>query len=60
MKNKLAFIGGSGLYEIEDFNNIEKIKTETPWGIPSDNIIKTNVKEKEFFFLSRHGIVRSL
>ena len=55
MKNKLAFIGGSGLYEIEDFNNIEKIKIETPWGIPSDNIIKTKVKEKEFFFLSRHG-----
>ena len=55
MKNKLAFIGGSGLYEIEDFNNIEEIKIETPWGIPSDNIIKMHIKEKEFFFLSRHG-----
>ena len=55
MKNKLAFIGGSGLYEIEDFSNIEEIKIETPWGIPSDNIIKMYIKEKEFFFLSRHG-----
>ena len=55
MKNKLAFIGGSGLYEIEDFNNIEEIIIETPWGIPSDNIIKMYIKEKEFFFLSRHG-----
>ena len=55
MKNKLAFIGGSGLYEIEDINNIEEIKIETPWGIPSDNIIKMYIKEKEFFFLSRHG-----
>ena len=44
MKNKLAFIGGSGLYEIEDFNNIEEIKIETPWGIPSDNIIKMYIK----------------
>ena len=40
-------------FKIEDFN--EEIKIETPWGIPSDNIIKTNIKEKEFFFLSRHG-----
>ena len=55
MKNKWPFKGGSGLYEIEDFNNIEEIKIETPWGIPSDNIIKMYIKEKEFFFLSRHG-----
>ena len=33
----------------------KKLKIETPWGIPSDNIIKMYIKEKEFFFLSRHG-----
>ena len=55
MTNKLAFIGGSGLYEIEDFDSIEKINIETPWGYPSDNIIKINFNNKELYFLSRHG-----
>ena len=40
MINKLAFIGGSGLYEIEDFDSIEKINIETPWGYPSEDIVK--------------------
>ena len=55
MKNKLAFIGGSGLYEINDFDNIEKLKIETPWGYSSEDIIKIIINEKELFFLSRHG-----
>ena len=55
MKNKLAFIGGSGLYEINDFDNIEKLKIETPWGYCSEDIIKIIINEKELFFLSRHG-----
>ena len=55
MKNKLAFIGGSGLYEINDFDNIEKLKIETPWGYSSEEIIKIIIDKKELFFLSRHA-----
>ena len=55
MINKLAFIGGSGLYEIEDFDSIEKINIETPWGYPSEDIVKINFNNKELYFLSRHG-----
>ena len=55
MKNKLAFIGGSGLYEINDFDNIEKLKIETPWGYSSEDIIKIIIDKKELFFLSRHA-----
>jgi len=55
MTNKLAFIGGSGLYEIEDFDSIEKINIETPWGYPSEDIVKISFNNKELYFLSRHG-----
>ena len=53
--NKLAIIGGSGLYDVEEFKVREFIKVETPWGKPSDQILKTKYKDKEIFFLPRHG-----
>ena len=48
--NKLAIIGGSGLYDIEEFKDRELIDLNTPWGRPSDQILKTNFKNKEVFF----------
>jgi len=53
--NKLAFIGGSGLYDMEEFKDRELIDLNTPWGKPSDKILKTNYNSKEIFFLPRHG-----
>ena len=53
--NKLAIIGGSGLYDIEEFKDRELIDLNTPWGKPSDNILKTKYNNKEVFFLPRHG-----
>ncbi len=53
--NKLAIIGGSGLYDVEEFKNRELIDLDTPWGKPSDQILKTNYNSKEVFFLPRHG-----
>ena len=50
MTNKLGIIGGSGLYDIEEFKNRELIDCSTPWGKPSDQILKTNYKNKEVFF----------
>ena len=41
--NKLAIIGGSGLYDVEEFTNREFLKVNTPWGKPSDEILKTKV-----------------
>ena len=55
MTNKLAIIGGSGLYDIEEFKERELINIKTPWGSPSDQILKTVFKKKEVFFLPRHG-----
>ena len=53
--NKLAIIGGSGLYDIEEFKKREFIETDTSWGKPSDQILKTIYNNKEVFFLPRHG-----
>ena len=48
--NKLAIIGGSGLYDVEEFKDRELIELNTPWGKPSDQILKTNIKIKKFIF----------
>ena len=53
--NKLAIIGGSGLYDVEEFKERELITLNTPWGKPSDQILKTNYNTKEVYFLPRHG-----
>ena len=53
--NKLAIIGGSGLYDVEEFTNRELLEINTPWGEPSDKILKTNYNNKELYFLPRHG-----
>ena len=55
INNKLAIIGGSGLYDINEFKERELLKLETPWGKPSDEILKTKYNDKEIFFLPRHG-----
>ena len=53
--NKLAIIGGSGLYDVEDFKNRKFIKIDTPWGKPSDDILQTKYNNKQIYFLPRHG-----
>jgi len=53
--SKLAIIGGSGLYNVEEFKDREYIKIDTPWGKPSDDILKTKFNDKEIYFLPRHG-----
>ena len=50
--NKLAIIGGSGLYDVEEFRNRELLDLDTPWGKPSDKILKTNFMNKEVFFFT--------
>ena len=55
MTNKLAIIGGSGLYDVEEFSDRELIDCNTPWGKPSDKILKTSFNNKEVYFLPRHG-----
>ena len=53
--NKLAIIGGSGLYDVEEFKERETLDLNTPWGKPSDLILKAKYNNKEIYFLPRHG-----
>ena len=55
MTNKLGIIGGSGLYDIEEFKDKEELEINTPWGKPSDKILKINYINKEVYFIPRHG-----
>ena len=55
MTNKLGIIGGSGLYDVEEFKDKKYIDCKTPWGKPSDQILKIIYQDKEVFFLPRHG-----
>mgnify|MGYP000529987493 CR=1 FL=1 len=54
-KNKLAIIGGSGLYEIEGLESPKWKSITTPWGKPSDEILSFKYKGKEVCFLPRHA-----
>ena len=53
--NKLAIIGGSGLYDVEEFEERELLDVKTPWGKTSDQILKTQYNNKDVYFLPRHG-----
>ena len=55
MTNKLAIIGGSGLYDVEEFKDREFLDIKSSWGNTSDKILKTTFNEKEVYFLPRHG-----
>src|SRR5580693_8862941 len=49
----IAVIGGSGFYEF--LENAEEVKTDTPFGAPSDLIAVGEVGGKRVAFLPRHG-----
>ena len=51
----LGVIGGSGLYEIEGFENREERFMETPFGNPSDALIVGTLEGTKVAFLPRHG-----
>jgi 5'-methylthioadenosine phosphorylase len=55
MNNILGIIGGSGLYEFKDLKNIEEISIDTPFGKPSDVLIKGDLYGHTLIFLPRHG-----
>lgn len=52
---KLAFIGGSGLYQIDGLEDREDVDISTPFGPPSDSIVTGNLNGVKVAFLPRHG-----
>ena len=51
----LAVIGGSGLYEIDGLTHIEAIAVDTPFGPPSDVVVRGRWGTTTLLFLPRHG-----
>ena len=51
----IGVIGGSGLYELEGLENVERVKLETPYGDPSDSFITGELAGRKMVFLPRHG-----
>ena len=52
---KIAFIGGSGLYDMEGLTDRHELQVDTPFGPPSDAIIVGALAGSRVAFLPRHG-----
>ena len=57
MQYVLGVIGGSGVYALEDLEGVEEIDVDTPYGPPSDLVIRGRDKHSgvTMLFLPRHG-----
>lgn len=51
----IGVIGGSGLYEVDGFEDRQTRHVETPWGEPSDELVTGRIGDVRFVFLPRHG-----
>jgi 5'-methylthioadenosine phosphorylase len=52
---KIGIIGGSGLYQMPELNDVEEVPVETPFGPPSDSFIVGTLEGERVAFLPRHG-----
>jgi 5'-methylthioadenosine phosphorylase len=55
-KPALGVIGGSGVYELEGLQSVERRTMSTPFGEPSSPILLGDLGGKTVAFLARHGI----
>jgi 5'-methylthioadenosine phosphorylase len=51
----IGIIGGSGLYAIDMMEDVEPLVVDTPWGAPSDTLVRGRIGTVRFVFLPRHG-----
>ncbi len=52
----LGVIGGSGLYELPGISDVRPVRVSTPFGEPSDTLMRGRLGDVEVIFLPRHGI----
>jgi len=52
---EIGILGGTGLYEIDGFEDLEERAFDTPFGKPSDNYLIGNFEGKRIAFLARHS-----
>ncbi|MFN2492698.1 MAG: S-methyl-5'-thioadenosine phosphorylase, partial [Pyrinomonadaceae bacterium] len=51
----IGIIGGSGLYQMSELEDVEEIAIDTPFGMPSDSFIVGTLENQRVAFLPRHG-----
>jgi 5'-methylthioadenosine phosphorylase len=51
----LGVIGGSGLYQMADLEEVEEVRVRTVFGDPSDAVIRGRLGDTRLLFLPRHG-----
>jgi len=51
----IGVLGGSGLYGMEGLSDVEELQIETPFGAPSDLLLKGRLGAAPVVFLARHG-----
>ncbi len=54
-KINIGIIGGSGLYQMPELENVREVPVETPFGPPSDAFIVGELAGVTVAFLPRHG-----
>ncbi|NOX83854.1 MAG: S-methyl-5'-thioadenosine phosphorylase [Alphaproteobacteria bacterium] len=54
-KRILGVIGGSGVYAMDALEDVERFTVITPWGAPSDRLVRGRLCGLEVVFLARHG-----
>lgn len=55
MADTLGIVGGSGLYELSELRDVETISVDTPYGAPSDSVLRGKLGDTTLLFLPRHG-----
>jgi len=51
----IGVIGGSGLYQMDQLLNPEEVRVSTPFGPPSDVLLRGEIAGRTVYFLPRHG-----
>ena len=52
---EVGIIGGTGLYQMEGFEDVREVAVETPFGPPSDSLAVGSLEGRRVAFLPRHG-----
>lgn len=52
----IGIIGGSGIQEMEQLREVERVEVETPFGKPSAPFVRGTLEGQRVAFLTRHGL----
>jgi 5'-methylthioadenosine phosphorylase len=52
---RVGVIGGSGVYDMEQLQDVSEVRVDTPFGAPSDAYVVGTIEGERVAFLPRHG-----